>query len=133
MVRTPVPRDGRTMDDHEVAMIAEIRGRMAERGEPADDLTDAQLHRALHIALVTLAHEYALDGERIRRPSASARSGYPPRGPAGAERVGPPSKEPCRLSAARPKRARASSIRSVFRRKAPISGVSALSPLAPGD
>jgi hypothetical protein len=62
MVRTPAPRDGRVMEDYEAAMIAEIRRRMAERGESADDLTDAQLHRALRIALVTLAHECAREG-----------------------------------------------------------------------
>ena len=56
------------MDDHEVAMIAEIRRRMAARGEPADDLTDAQLHRALRIALVTLAREYAPDGGENQLP-----------------------------------------------------------------
>jgi hypothetical protein len=56
------------MEDHDVAMIAEIRQRMAERGEPADDLTDAQLHRALRIALVTLAHEYAPEGGENQPP-----------------------------------------------------------------
>jgi hypothetical protein len=61
------------MEGYELAMSAEIRRRMAERGKPTDDLTDTQLHRALRIALVTLAHDYAPEGERISRPSASAR------------------------------------------------------------
>jgi hypothetical protein len=41
---------------------------MAERGEPADDLTDAQLETAQRIALVTLAHEYAPEGRENQPP-----------------------------------------------------------------
>ena len=42
--------------------------RASERGEPADDLNDAQLYRALRIVLVMLIHEYAQEGEEHQPP-----------------------------------------------------------------
>jgi hypothetical protein len=45
--------------DDEAAILAEIRDRLAEHGEPAEDYTDDELRAALRFTLVALAHEYA--------------------------------------------------------------------------
>lgn len=45
------------MED-DAQILWEIRQRMAERSEPADDMTDDQLRVALRITLVGLAEHY---------------------------------------------------------------------------
>jgi len=67
MVGLSVARDSRPMDD-DADVLAEIRQRMAKRGESADDMTDEQLREALRMTLAALADEYATDGEEDRPP-----------------------------------------------------------------
>jgi hypothetical protein len=63
------------MDD-DAEILAEIRQRMEARGEA--DATDEELREALRLTLIALAEEFAPQGARTSRPSATGRSGYPP-------------------------------------------------------
>jgi hypothetical protein len=93
-------RDPRLIDD-DADILTAIRQRLAERGEPADDMTDDGLRAALRVTLRALAQEFAPDGARTGRRCPRGRSGYPPEGRP-AHVVGPPPKGPalaprCRL------------------------------------
>jgi hypothetical protein len=45
-------------DDHEAALLADMREGLAARGQPADDYTDDELRYALRVTLLALAIEY---------------------------------------------------------------------------
>jgi hypothetical protein len=54
--------------DDDADILADIRRKLAERGEPADGLTDDDLREALRITLAALAREYMPDGGEDRPP-----------------------------------------------------------------
>jgi hypothetical protein len=66
MAHTRSGPDSRSMDDY-AEVIADMRRKLAERGEPAEDHADDELRFALRITLIALAHEYEQNGTRISR------------------------------------------------------------------
>jgi hypothetical protein len=57
------------MDDDYAEIVSEVRRKLAEHGESADDYTDEELRTAVRVALLTLAIEYSGGGADRRAGS----------------------------------------------------------------
>jgi hypothetical protein len=58
MLRSPDARHGGAMNDIDAEVIADMRRKLAERTDDAEDYTDDELRQALRFTLLALAIEY---------------------------------------------------------------------------